>query len=169
MAAGVSPDAALVDERVASYSLMKLMGPLDDLIKLSRVLARNLGQVMVAELETSPHMAVVQADIPRQLLALLTHVRHFVDEVHSVQSLADYISCSLSTMHRLFMEYTGMPPMKWVRQAKLDRGALLLATTDMPIATVGESVGMADQGHFTRLFHRKFNATPTEYRRMHCR
>ena len=56
--------------------------------------------------------------------------------------------------------------MDYINSQRVDRAAVLLATTDRSIAAVAAAVGILDVNYFTKLFKKLKNMTPTQYREM---
>jgi AraC-like DNA-binding protein len=75
--------------------------------------------------------------------------------------------CGLSRSHfaRAFRMTTGMPPHKWLLQRRIEVAQGLLRTTTLPLEEVASQCGFADQSHFTRVFSRMTQASPSEWRR----
>ena len=72
---------------------------------------------------------------------------------------ADYFS-------RLFKAHTGLSAKAWLLEARLQRGAQLLADTDAKVADVAERCGFHCPFHFSRTFKRRFDMPPAGYRRI---
>jgi transcriptional regulator GlxA family with amidase domain len=68
---------------------------------------------------------------------------------------------------RLFGRYIGVPPMQYLGRRRLERAAALLSETDLPVASIGVTVGMSDPAHFSRRFRAIFGLSPRAYRLRH--
>lgn len=55
--------------------------------------------------------------------------------------------------------------MDHINSQRVDRAAVLLATTDRSIAAVAAAVGILDVNYFTKIFKKQLGTTPTQYRR----
>lgn len=66
---------------------------------------------------------------------------------------------------RRFQQATGMSPLEYVHTLRLEEAKHLLETGDQPVEAVAAEVGYEDAGFFSRLFRRKVNLTPAQYRR----
>ncbi|MCM8570300.1 AraC family transcriptional regulator [Gramella jeungdoensis] len=58
-----------------------------------------------------------------------------------------------TTIHRFHME------------KRLDKGALLIRTTELPISIITQKCGFKDHSHFSKNFRKQFGKTPSQYRR----
>lgn len=65
---------------------------------------------------------------------------------------------------RLFRRHTGLPPMLYLTQLRLDRAAPLLLRTDRPVSDIAQCVGMYDANYFARKFRGRFGVSPSLYR-----
>lgn len=78
--------------------------------------------------------------------------------------LAQLLSLNRSYLVRLFKRHTGQSPMAWLARRRAEKAAILLLTTDMPIAAVGKTVGWNDPNYFARRFRAAFGQSAREYR-----
>jgi AraC family transcriptional regulator len=83
-------------------------------------------------------------------------------------ALADLAGlCAMSVDHflRSFRSATGITPYRYVLEQRLRRAAVLLKTTEEPVATIATMCGFRNGSNFSVKFHARFNASPSEYRR----
>ena len=75
--------------------------------------------------------------------------------------------CHVTLIHfrRLFQVIAGMPPLQFLIQCRLQHAANLLITTHESIASIAEMVGIEKSFYFSRLFKKKYDTSPLEYRR----
>ena len=69
------------------------------------------------------------------------------------------------TFKRRFTEATGMSPLEYIHTLRLEEAKQLLESTDLPVEAVATEVGYQDASFFNRLFRRKVQLTPAQYRR----
>jgi AraC family L-rhamnose operon transcriptional activator RhaR len=120
---------------------------------LARAAAIDRGDVPGSEARTHP--AVLAA--MRLLESRLAH-RWTLDE------LAAELHLTPRYVVRLFKGATGLPPMAYLAQHRVEKAAFLLLHTDRPITQVGRAVGWADQNYFARRFKAHYGLTATTYR-----
>jgi AraC family transcriptional regulator, L-rhamnose operon transcriptional activator RhaR len=82
----------------------------------------------------------------------------------SLEDIAGRLDLNRSHVIRLFRRRTGLTPMNWLARRRGEQAAVLLLTTDLPIATIGKQVGWHDANYFARRFRSLFNLSPREYR-----
>lgn len=66
---------------------------------------------------------------------------------------------------RRFRVLHGEPPMAWLTRRRAERAAVLLLTTDAPVAAIGSQVGWDDPNYCARRFRAAFGVNPAAYRR----
>jgi AraC-like DNA-binding protein len=82
----------------------------------------------------------------------------------SLARLAAVAEVSPVHFAKIFRRQTGMTPMSAVRQRRLERAKVLLATGDASIEEIARQVGFPDPFHFSRLFRRLLGQSPSSYR-----
>ena len=86
----------------------------------------------------------------------------------SVQSVAGMArEAGLSRQHftELFRHHFGMPPMRYVLQARMHRAGHLLRDQNLRVSDVAQAVGFDDPFHFSRAFRKEFGIPPRQYRK----
>jgi AraC-like DNA-binding protein len=105
--------------------------------------------------------------IPKKLL--INQINSYIDfHIYEKISLEDLASCvNLSKYHfcRCFKELEALSPMKYVVKKRLEASKFFLQYSGVPIQSIAERYGFADQSHYARQFY-KFNAiSPRAYRK----
>jgi AraC-like DNA-binding protein len=67
-----------------------------------------------------------------------------------------------------FLALTGVRPLEYLMQRRLERAQFLLLTTRVPVKQVAAEVGIADAAYFTRAFTRRCGISPSAYRQSHA-
>lgn len=83
---------------------------------------------------------------------------------HSVESLALLAGMSRASFAEHFSRAFQQGPMDFVQKVRLRTAARLLATTDLPVKVIAQSVGYAGPAPFSRAFRGVYGADPTAYR-----
>ncbi len=124
---------------------------------IERALSR-LADVLVArpglEWTSRPRSALV-----RQALAYLAEV---IDRPVGMAELALEVSASSAQIRRAVLAATGLPPLAWHLQRRIQESKHLLVRGDS-VAETALAVGFADQAHFTRHFTRLVGVGPSRY------
>jgi transcriptional regulator GlxA family with amidase domain len=69
------------------------------------------------------------------------------------------------SFNRRFQQSTGMSPLEYVHTLRMEEAKQMLESGDAPIESIAAEVGYEDAGFFSRLFKRRVNLTPAQYRR----
>jgi len=69
-----------------------------------------------------------------------------------------------SYLSTLFKKETGETLTEHVQRKRMERAAYLLSGTDLPVATVAQSCGIADDNYFIKCFRRCYGITPKQFR-----
>ncbi|WP_172582156.1 helix-turn-helix domain-containing protein [Subtercola boreus] len=95
------------------------------------------------------------------------YLRSHLTERISIGHLAERATLSPSHFAALFREQVGFPVLKYQTQMRMARARELLDTTDMPIATIANTVGYQDEFYFSRQFRTVHGTTALRYRAQH--
>jgi AraC family transcriptional regulator len=165
--------------------IVPVCGPQDALI-------RSIGQALAAELDSGQPNGKLYAESLVNALAvhLLRHystdsvvadiqfgglpahrlrrVTEFIDgNLENDLSLAEIAQAAdLSPYHfaRSFKQTTGMTPIQFLMQRRIEYAKFMLTESELPIVEVGLSAGFKNQSHFTTLFRKFTTMTPKAYR-----
>jgi transcriptional regulator GlxA family with amidase domain len=92
---------------------------------------------------------------------LSTHYSH----PNVVTALEEQSGLPSRTFKRRFKQATGLTPMAYVQEMRVDRAKALLESSDTPVDQIGWRVGYEDVTYFRRLFKRVTSLRPGEYRK----
>lgn len=98
--------------------------------------------------------------------ALIYIQSHYQEEL-SVQKIAEYLAIDRSYLHRMFKKYTKLSPQAYILNFKIEKAAVLLATTDLKIGDIARSVGYSNTLLFSKTFKKLKEMTPSDYRLLH--
>ncbi|WP_033222525.1 GlxA family transcriptional regulator [Kitasatospora phosalacinea] len=82
----------------------------------------------------------------------------------SVDGLARRAGVSRRTLIRRFHAGTGLPPMRWLLEARLARARELLESTDLTVEAVARRCGLGTPGNVRALFREHVGVPPSAYR-----
>ncbi|HEY6110250.1 MAG TPA: helix-turn-helix domain-containing protein, partial [Gemmatimonadales bacterium] len=77
-----------------------------------------------------------------------------------IPGLARQLGMSVSGLHHHFKAATGMSPLQFQKQFRLQEARRLLLAGDVDAATAGYRVGYDDASHFSREYRRLFGEPP---------
>ncbi|MDW8319544.1 MAG: AraC family transcriptional regulator [Anaerolineae bacterium] len=105
------------------------------------------------------HLAIVGGSIPHIARAVECIRRHF-DQPLRVEQLARQVGMSVSGFHHYFKAITGMTPLQFQKQLRLQEARRLMIGENLPAADAAYRVGYRDASHFNREYKRLFGAPP---------
>ncbi|NMO95184.1 AraC family transcriptional regulator [Paenibacillus lemnae] len=99
------------------------------------------------------------------------YVKRCVDFLHQnydqdirVQDAAETVNLHPSYLQRIFRKGTGKTLTAYLTMIRMEKAAMLLEQTDIPIHEISEYVGVGSRQYFHLLFKKYSDQTPVEYR-----
>ncbi len=100
---------------------------------------------------------------------LVTIAREYLVRNHdrdiSVADAAAHVFLSQGYFTRAFREMTGMSPINFLIQVRVDHACRLLEDEDIKVSAIARTVGFASPQRFNAAFRKHTGITPVEYRR----
>lgn len=94
--------------------------------------------------------------------------RH-IEENLTVSELAAYVGYSPSCFYRKFVKESGVAPIQYFIQLKMNTAATMLIKTNLSIAQIAQKVGYQDYFYFLRVFKKCFAITADKFRKQNFR
>ncbi|OXM85580.1 response regulator [Paenibacillus rigui] len=113
--------------------------------------------------------ALVQQELPARKnddaveIALQYIAAHFQENL-SLEKIASIVYLNPVYFSQLFKHKLGIGYKEYVTQLRMERAQELLANRALRITDVAKLVGYDDLRHFTQVFRKKFQVTPSDYR-----
>jgi signal transduction histidine kinase/DNA-binding response OmpR family regulator len=103
-------------------------------------------------------------------IAFIESINTFIEEHVGnndfvIEDLAVEMGMSRTVFFKKMKGLTGLAPIEYVRDILMQHAAYLLENADYTIKEVSYMVGMNDAKYFSRCFKKKFNLTPSEYKK----
>jgi AraC-like DNA-binding protein len=86
-------------------------------------------------------------------------------ESWTIDELGRHVGLSRSALHERFVELVGQPPMQYLTNWRIQRGAALLREGVATVATIAQEVGYDSEAAFARAFKRLVGEPPAAWRR----
>lgn len=86
-------------------------------------------------------------------------------EASPVQAMVKLSGLAERSFKRRFEQATGMSPLEYVHTLRIEEAKQMLESGDQPIEWIANEIGYEDAGFFGRLFKRKVDLAPMQYRR----
>lgn len=132
-------------------SKFPLFNAQNELIGLAGI-DRDLG----ATIEKDPDLA--------QVGKVLKYIQHHLDQPLTTADLVKISGLSTSQLERRILRLFRISLNDFVRRERINRGAILLRTTDVPVVQIAFLCGYGDQTSFTRQFRSIVGMPPAAYR-----
>lgn len=107
-----------------------------------------------------PHLGHPMDDRVR---LVVEHIHAHLRESLTLESLSALVYLSPSRFSHLFREETGMAPLQYVGQQRIDRARRLLERTTMSVSEIATEIGM-EPFHFSARFKAETGSSPRSYR-----
>ena len=95
--------------------------------------------------------------------------KHISDESFTVESLADILNISRSSLQRKLKSISGYSPGDYLRNYRLKKACLLLLESDSRINEVAFRVGFNSASYFTKAFYKCYKMSPKEFINYHIK
>ena len=100
---------------------------------------------------------------------LIEWIEDNIDKPLRIEDVAKHSGYSKWYLQRMFTTTTGKSMGTWIRDRKLALAADELVNTDDRIVDISERLGFDSQQSFTRIFGKKYNISPSAYRKSNVR
>ena len=107
----------------------------------------------------------IKDDTTNDIKAILEYIKINYMNPISIKDLANVVNFSEHYFMRFFKKYMGMTCVDYINEYRLNIATNLLETTDMSIMEIAVKVGVNNISYFNKIFKKKFNLTPKEYRK----
>lgn len=87
------------------------------------------------------------------------------DQSLKIADIAQMCNISEVYFRRLFREYSGMSPVKYRNEKRMQRAKNYLLHTTLSIGEIAHRLGFPDDSYFIKSFREKTGVTPSEYRK----
>ena len=96
---------------------------------------------------------------PRVEIALVLIQEHYNQKL-TLQKISKEVHLTREHFCRLFKAETGLPPARYLKALRLQKGKELLENTLMSVKEITHKVGVNDESHFVRDFKLVYGLTP---------
>ena len=100
----------------------------------------------------------------RNIKIILDYVSENYMNPITIEELADSVNLSKHYFMRFFKKYMGTTCIEYINDYRLNVATNLLLTTGLQITEISSRIGISNLSYFNRIFKKKYNMTPKEYR-----
>lgn len=106
-----------------------------------------------------------QSKYYKELIGTVSYVDQHLNQRITLQALADHVRISPFHFHKIFTEYMGVTPNKFVTEKKIERAKELLIFTSHPIQNIALECGYDNIQYFSNSFKKHLQLSPSQYRK----
>lgn len=103
----------------------------------------------------------------RAISEAVTYIIHHYSEPVSLNTVAANVELSPNYFSELFKKETGQNFSDFLISYRIEKAKKLLSGSDKNISEIAQEVGYSDVRYFGKLFKRKVEITPSEYKKLH--
>lgn len=126
---------------------------------VSEILLLLMGKVKIEDNQITEHPQATEKIQAAINLVFTSNAKLSIDEA------AQKCNMSKSAFTAIFQQYMGISFHKFALRYRLNRAAIELKKTDVPISGIAEKWGFTDLSHFTHSFTAHYMITPNNYRK----
>jgi len=142
------------------FSMDFILAQIDNLISNRRHVMEYYASSPLSHLKTIAHNKIDE-DFIKKLDAIID--QNMADTNLSVESLADILHMSRSTLYRKIKDISNLSPNELINNARLKKAAELLLSGKYKVYEISEIVGYNSQSSFSRNFQKSFAMSPSEF------
>jgi AraC-like DNA-binding protein len=151
-------DASLLD---AVVRLVRLLDTPAEAPFLAPLITREIiYRLLRGEQGDRLRQIVVQEGTTHHIVKAVKWLRERYDQPLEVDDMARELGMSVSSFYHHFKAVTGMSPLQYQKQIRLQEARRLMLAEDLNAASTGYRVGYNDPSHFSRDYKRLFGLPP---------
>lgn len=102
--------------------------------------------------------------MPEVLRKAVIVMERNIEEPVSVEAIAEALSTSQRQLERIFKHNTGITPVRYYINLRLDRARGLVTQTEMSVAQIASACGFGSAQQFSRAYNKHFGISPSQDR-----
>jgi AraC-like DNA-binding protein len=157
------------------YEMTNLLPILNNLADIS--LVSSIGQVLLLQAEFQKLIAMLLNQLyesssehtyegigDTRVQSIIEYIASHAELMPEVRELAELIQISKSHLRKLFIDHTGLSPLQFIHQWKINQAKEWLEERSDHISEIGYRLGYRDANYFARMFKKYSGLTPQAYR-----
>lgn len=129
------------------------------------LLLQDIWQLICYEKESA--VQLIQRKRDPLMEEALQWLETYAFEPIQMKTLSDRLGLTAVQFTRRFHSFSGMTPTEYVSSFRLDKARSLLKGTRLTIEEIAQQCGYDNGLYFSRIFYKKMNTRPSQYRRDH--
>lgn len=122
--------------------------------------------LLLKQYQAAPEKELSERELrdARRIRIMLQYIQeHYMEEL-DIARIAGSAMVSESECLRCFHKTIGMPPVRYMKQLRIQKAAELLLSTDKKIGDIGAECGFLDTSYFIKVFREMKGCAPGKYR-----
>lgn len=170
-------ESGLLPEKINGKRFFSIMEPLlfqqlfHDFKQKNSIMAKNsharavhaLETLLLAVMDNSEKEVSSQRTVP--VAELIREISEKPAQNWDFPKQAIKLNLSMSHFRRIFLQYAGLPPGKFLIECRLRAARQLLLETQIRVNEIAYAVGFRNVFHFSRIFKKQSGKSPLDYRR----
>lgn len=154
-----------VDDYITKpFSAAYLEARVDNLLKLRRQL-QSLYRSSLTSGVISPSKPNVVSQDDVFLQRIMAYIEENIENSElTIDDIALHIGFSRSAFFKKLKSLTGLAPVEFLREVRIQRAAQLIETGEYNFSEITYMVGISDPRYFSRCFKQKYGMSPREYK-----
>lgn len=165
----INPEAALRVSDPSVYQIKNWVNSTSDNSSISQHIETNgiIFQLFSRFLKNDTPANAFNTNPVSRFSEILTYIRNNLDKEISIGMLASKSKLSPDHFTRLFRKETGVGPVEYIIQKRIEKVQLLLVVTNLSVNEILVKTGFNSASYFIRIFKAFNGLTPLEYRKFH--
>ena len=137
----------------------------------SEMICQHLLDILVLRILRSSRQLVPVSINTVRMTKECAQIKEYLDTNYAEHITLETLT-SLTHMNKYYMahsftKFTGMSPIQYLNQRRLETACQLLRDTDYSISDISSQTGFSSQSYFTQIFRKFYGITPVKYRQLH--
>ena len=103
--------------------------------------------------------------IPVKILNAISYIQLNLHNELSVTKLAERANQHIDYFSRLFQQYTGERPLKYIHEKRIERAQYLMVTTQLTYTEIAAQTGFENIFYFSKIFKKVTGMSPARYKK----
>ena len=134
----------------------------------SDAVCQKLLEILILKIVRSQHVRPIPASTLR-MTKECAQIKAYLDTNYADHITLDTLT-ALTHMNKYYMahsftKYTGLSPIQYLNERRLEVACGLLTETDLSVSEIAASTGFSSQSYFTQIFRKKYGTTPGNWRK----
>lgn len=121
-------------------------------------------QELITSIARTNKIKNTQKEYPENLVTALEYIQDHYHEEIKITQLTRICMTNHKALSKLFNEYLGEPPTKYLTNFRIQKAKMLLLQTNHKINEIALAVGFSDPLYFSNVFHKMTGLSPREFR-----